>query len=104
MLLIIVGRQVSRTMARRYNSDELSRLGRQVKRAITARKRQEKIDRLPEAPVMLSLCELAKKTGLSYPFIRKMVLDEKIVPYIHVGRKYCVNYECFLRVLNGKEA
>ncbi|MEF2764317.1 MAG: hypothetical protein U0N43_03410 [Mediterraneibacter sp.] len=91
-------------MARRYNSDELSRLGRQVKRALTARKRQERIDSLPEAPVMLSLCELAKKTGLSYPFIRKMVLEEGLVPYVHVGRKYCVNYNCFLRVLNGKEA
>ena len=91
-------------MARRYNSDELSRLGRQVKRALAARKRQERIDSLPEAPVMLSLCELAKKTGLSYPFIRKMVLEEGLVPYVHVGRKYCVNYNCFLRVLNGKEA
>lgn len=89
---------------RHYSSEELARIGKQVKRTLTARKRQERINSLPEAPVMLSLCELSKKAGLSYPFVRKMVLEEGLVPYVHVGRKYCVNYECFLRVLNGKEA
>lgn len=60
-------------------------------------------EKLPEPPTLLSLNELAIKTGLSYQFLRKMIVEEKHVPYIKVGNKYIVNYELFLHKLGNME-
>ncbi|RGS66426.1 DNA-binding protein [Dorea formicigenerans] len=61
------------------------------------------MEKLPEAPTLLSLNELAIKTGLSYQFLRKMIVEEKHVSYMKVGRKYIVNYELFLQRLGNME-
>lgn len=84
-----------------YN--QLPAIAKQAKRALTAQKRKKKIERLPEPPTLLSLNELAIKTGLSYQFLRKMIVEEKHVPYIKVGNKYIVNYELFLHKLGNME-
>lgn len=84
-----------------YN--QLPAIAKQAKRALTAQKRKKKIERLPEPPTLLSLNELAIKTGLSYQFLRKMIVEEKHVPYIKVGNKYIVNYELFLQRLGNME-
>ena len=84
-----------------YN--QLPAIAKQAKRALTAQKRKKKIERLPEPPTLLSLNELAIKTGLSYQFLRKMIVEEKYVSYMKVGRKYIVNYELFLQRLGNME-
>ena len=84
-----------------YN--QLPAIAKQAKRALTAQKRKKRLERLPEPPTLLSLNELAIKTGLSYQFLRKMIVEEKHVPYMKVGRKYIVNYELFLQKLGNME-
>lgn len=85
------------------NSKELSDLAKQVKRSITMNKRKKLIQELPECPTLLSLNELTEKTGLPYQLLRKMIVEEKKVPYIRVGEKYLINYHVFLDTLNHME-
>lgn len=80
---------------------QLANLAKQAKRTLTLNNRKERIERLPQSPVLLSLNELAKKSELPYTLIRKMVVEEHIVPSIKVGRKYMVVYNRFLEVVNG---
>lgn len=84
-------------------SGDLSTIARQVKRAVTMNKRKQAIKELPDCPPLLSLNQLASKTGLPYLFLRKMIIEEAQVPYIRVGNKVCVNYDLFLDMLNRKE-
>lgn len=90
-------------MANKTKGTDISRLARQVKRAVTLNKKKQMLQELPDCPTLLSLNELANKTGLPYLFLRKMIVEEKQIPYIKVGRKVCVNYGVFLDKLNGKE-
>lgn len=92
-------------MANKTKKEEknISQIARQVKRAVTLNRRKQAIEKLPDCPTILSLNELANKTGLPYLFLRKMIVEEKQIPYIKVGRKICVNYNVFLSKLNGKE-
>ena len=85
------------------NSKELSDLAKQVKRSITMNKRKKLIQELPECPTLLSLNELTEKTGLPYQLLRKMIVEEKKVPYIRVGKKSLINYHVFLDTLNHME-
>lgn len=82
---------------------ELSEVAKQVKRSITLNKRRKMIRELPDCPTLLSLNELAEKTGLPYQFLRRMIVVERKLPYIRVGNKYCVNYSVFLDKLNNME-
>lgn len=52
-----------------------------------------------DIPQMLTIKELAERTKLSYNFIRKLCLGNKIV-YIKSGTKYLVNYNKFIDFLN----
>lgn len=81
---------------------ELEKVAVQVKRTLTAQKRKQKLAELPDCPVLLSLNELTTKTGLSYSFLRRMIVEERQVPYIQVGTKYMVNYNLFLQRLSEK--
>lgn len=72
-----------------------------AKRQFTQAKKQERIDNLPEAPVMLSLSELQRKTQMPFQLLRKMIVEEKKVVYVQVGAKYLVNYNSFLELLRG---
>lgn len=90
-------------MSKNTQSKELSDLARQVKRSITLNKRRKMIQELPDCPTLLSLNELAEKTGLPYQFLRRMIVVERKLPYIRVGNKYCVNYSVFLDKLNNME-
>ncbi len=49
------------------------------------------IDTPEVIPEMVSIREAAKRTGLSYDSIRKMMLSGKIV-YIRIGRKFFINF------------
>lgn len=92
-------------MANKTKKEEknISQIARQVKRAVTMNKRRQAVKELPDCPTLLSLNELCHKTGLPYLFLRKMIVEERQIPYIRVGRKVCVNYSVFLDKLNGKE-
>ncbi|CBK77114.1 DNA binding domain, excisionase family [[Clostridium] cf. saccharolyticum K10] len=53
-------------------------------------------------PVMLTLRQAAKETGLSYSYLRKLCLEGKIV-FVKSGRKYLVNAERLKEYLNEGE-
>jgi excisionase family DNA binding protein len=52
-------------------------------------------------PTMLTLREAAKRTGLSYDFLRKLCLRGEIV-HVRAGAKFLVNFEKLLDFLNGE--
>lgn len=37
-----------------------------------------------------------------HSFLRRMIVEERQVPYIQVGTKYIINYSLFLQRLNEK--
>lgn len=82
---------------------QLRKLAILAKRQLTRKKRQENIEKAPNPPLLLSLNELQKKTGLNYSFLRKMIVEEKQIPCLKVGNKFVVNYDLFLEVLGGKQ-
>ena len=82
---------------------QLRKIAVKAKRQLTRKKRQENIKNAPNPPLLLSLNELQKKTGLNYNFLRKMIVEEKHVPCLKVGNKFVVNYDLFLEVLGGKQ-
>lgn len=41
-------------------------------------------------------------TNRMYSFLRRMIVEERQVPYIQVGTKYIINYSLFLQRLNEK--
>lgn len=53
------------------------------------------------APLLLTVPEIHKKTGLSIYMIRRMIEEEKVVT-IRLGRKIFVNYDSMIRFLNGE--
>lgn len=53
-------------------------------------------------PTMVTIKEAAKKTGLSYYYIRKLCLEKKVV-HITAGRKVLINEEIFINFLNGEQ-
>lgn len=80
---------------------QLRRAAVKAKRQFTLAKKQERIDNLPEAPVMLSLSDLHRKTQMPFQLLRKMIIEEKKVVYVKVGSKYLINYNSFLELLRG---
>lgn len=82
---------------------QLRKIAVKAKRQLTRKKRHENIKNAPNPPLLLSLNELQKKTGLNYSFLRKMIVEEKHVPCLKVGNKFVVNYDLFLAVLGGKQ-
>lgn len=80
---------------------QLRRAAVKAKRQFTLAKKQERIDSLPEAPVMLTLSELQRKTQMPFQLLRKMVVEEHKISYIKVGSKYLINYDNFLELLRG---
>lgn len=51
-------------------------------------------------PEMVTIRQAASRTGLSYDYIRKLCLQQKIV-YIRVGTKYLINMERLISFLNN---
>jgi hypothetical protein len=80
---------------------QLRRAAVKAKRKFALAKKQERIDSLPEAPVMLTLSELQRKTQMPFQLLRKMVVEEHKISYIKVGSKYLINYDSFLELLRG---
>lgn len=80
---------------------QLRRAAVKAKRKFALAKKQERIDSLPEAPVMLTLSELQRKTQMPFQLLRKMVVEEHKISYIKVGSKYLINYDNFLELLRG---
>ena len=54
-------------------------------------------------PVMWTIKEASQNTGLSYDFIRKLCLQNRIV-HVKAGRKYLVNSEKLVEYLNSGKA
>ena len=54
-------------------------------------------------PTMVKIREVANQTGLSYDYIRKICIQDKIV-YVKAGAKRLVNLEILRRHLNRGEA
>lgn len=52
------------------------------------------------APDMVTIRELANRTGLSESHIRRLCKTNKI-KYIRAGVKYLINYDRFIDYLNG---
>ena len=55
-----------------------------------------------KVPTMLTLQEAVKRTGLSYNYIRQGCMNGTIV-HIKCGRKYLVNLDKLILMLNGEE-
>lgn len=53
-------------------------------------------------PTMLGLTEASKRTGLSYDYLRKLCLQNKIV-YVRAGVRYLINLEKLVEFLNQGE-
>ena len=53
-------------------------------------------------PRMVGITEASKQTGLSYDFIRKLCLQDKIV-YVRAGVKYLINWDKLVEYLNQGE-
>lgn len=82
---------------------QLRKAAVKAKRKFALAKKQERIDNLPEAPVMLSLSELERKTHMPFQLLRRMVVEEHKISYIKVGSKYLINYDNFLELLRGEK-
>ena len=54
-------------------------------------------------PTMVTIREVANQTGLSYDYIRKICIHDKIV-YVKAGAKRLVNLDILRRHLNRGEA
>ena len=52
-------------------------------------------------PIMLTINEASKESGLSYECIRQLCLNNEIV-HIRSGRKYLINQDKFISFLNGE--
>lgn len=63
-------------------------------------KRNRRIATDKNAPEMITIKELANRTGLSESYIRKLCKTNK-VHYIKTGVKYLINYDRFIDYLNG---
>lgn len=55
-----------------------------------------------QIPKMIGISEASKQTGLSYDFIRKLCLQNKIV-YVRAGVKYLINWDKLVEFLNQGE-
>lgn len=55
-----------------------------------------------QVPTMLTISDAAKRTGLSYEHIKKLVINKKIVS-VQTGKKTLINYEKLLNYLNHGE-
>ena len=53
-------------------------------------------------PRMVGITEASKQTGLSYDFIRKLCLQDKIV-YVRAGVKFLINWDKLVEYLNQGE-
>ena len=53
-------------------------------------------------PEMLTLRETAKRTGLSYYYLRNQCLAGKIV-HIRAGAKILINFDRLIAMLNGEK-
>ena len=54
-------------------------------------------------PTMLSIPDIAKRTGLAKTYIRHLCWDRKI-SYVKSGSKYLVNLEKFIEFLNTSQS
>ena len=50
-------------------------------------------------PQMLTIRETSNQSGLSYDFIRKLCMQNKIV-HVRAGSKYYINFDRFVEYLN----
>ncbi len=53
-------------------------------------------------PTMVGLAEASKRTGVSYDYLRKLCLQNKIV-HIRAGVRYLINLEKLVEYLNSGE-
>ena len=83
--------------------DKLEQSAKQVaqaRRLKSLKKRKDFVLGLPDAPPLLCINELAIKTKLPYQLLRKMIVEERKVPYVKISNKYYVNYNHFLKYVD----
>lgn len=87
---------------RRRAFDELQAADREIMQLQAAEPEQytEDGDRIP---TMATIQEAANQTGLSYDYIRKLCIQDKIV-YVQIGAKRLVNMDKLRSYLNSGEA
>lgn len=51
---------------------------------------------------MITLLEASRLTGLTYDHLRKYCLNGTY-PHIKVGKKYLINYDKLVQILNGEK-
>jgi hypothetical protein len=57
---------------------------------------------MSDIPLMMTVNELSKKSGLPTHFIRRMCREDKIV-HVYSGKKIFINYNKFCEYLNSGE-
>ena len=72
----------------------------QARRKASLQKRKEYLKALPVAPPLICLSELAEKTQLPYQMLRTLIVVEKKIPYIVIGKKYFINYSHFIKYMD----
>lgn len=87
---------------RRRAFDELQAADREIMQLQAAEPEQYTEDG-DKIPTMATIQEAASQTGLSYDYIRKLCIQEKIV-YIRTGKKRLVNMDKLRSYLNSGEA
>lgn len=75
---------------------------KQIKRQLTITKHKQMLAKLAECPVLLTLNQLAEKSGYPYNWLRKLIVEERKIPFIKVGGTYKINYNLFLEFVNGE--
>lgn len=72
----------------------------QARRKASLQKRKDYIQSLQDAPPLICLSELAEKTQLPYQMLRTLIVVEKKIPYIVIGKKYFINYSHFIKYMD----
>lgn len=83
--------------------DELQAADREIMQLQQAAEPDQYTEDVDKIPTMVTIQEAADQTGLSYDYIRKMCIQDKIV-YVKVGAKRLVNLDMLRRYLNRGEA
>ena len=82
--------------------DELQAADREIMQLQQVEETTPYMEDNEKIPTMVTIQEAADQTGLSYDYIRKMCMQDKIV-YVKVGAKRLINLDMLRQYLNRGE-